>query len=104
MVKALVHASRVLEAFHSSGDVLRLRDVVTRTGLNKGMCFRLLYTLHQCGFLSKIGESHYRLTSEAHRRKLYRIDHTVQGKETSTPRTLCQRYTRTPPPQPPALV
>ena len=41
LVKSLVHASRVLEAFQSSGDVLRLRDVVTRTGFNKGMCFRL---------------------------------------------------------------
>jgi hypothetical protein len=28
MVKSLVHASRVLEAFQSAGDVLRLRDVV----------------------------------------------------------------------------
>ena len=46
MVKALVHATRVLEAFQTSGDVLRLRDVVTRTGFNKGMCFRLLYSLH----------------------------------------------------------
>ncbi|MCX6628598.1 MAG: helix-turn-helix domain-containing protein, partial [Candidatus Solibacter sp.] len=63
LVKSLVHASRVLEAFQSSGDVLRLRDVVTRTGFNKGMCFRLLYTLHHCGFLDKVGENHYRLAS-----------------------------------------
>ena len=67
LVKSLVHASRVLEAFQSSGDVLRLRDVVTRTGFNKGMCFRLLYTLHQCGFLDKVGENHYRLASEVRR-------------------------------------
>src|SRR6185369_17941393 len=73
LVKSLVHASRVLEAFQSSGDVLRLRDVVTRTGFNKGMCFRLLYTLHQCGFLDKVGENHYRLASEVRRRRLYRI-------------------------------
>src|SRR5665811_2434412 len=68
LVKSLVHASRVLEAFQSAGDVLRLRDVVTRTGFNKGMCFRLLYTLHQCGFLDKVGENHYRLASEVRRR------------------------------------
>jgi len=55
LVKSLVHASRVLEAFQSAGDVLRLRDVVTRTGFHKGMCFRLLYTLHQCGFLEQGG-------------------------------------------------
>ena len=73
LVKSLVHASRVLEAFQSAGDVLRLRDVVLRTGFNKGMCFRLLYTLHQCGFLDKVGENHYRLASEVRRRRLFRI-------------------------------
>ena len=79
MVKALVHASRVLEAFHSAGELLRLRDVVARTGFNKGMCFRLLYTLHQCGFLEKAGENHYRLASEVRRRHLYRIGYAAQG-------------------------
>jgi ribose transport system substrate-binding protein len=83
IVKSLVHASRVLEAFQSSGDVLRLRDVVTRTGFNKGMCFRLLYTLHQCGFLDKVGENHYRLASEVRRRRLYRIGYAAQGQDSS---------------------
>src|SRR5882762_8267323 len=83
LVKSIVHASRVLEAFQSAGDVLRLRDVVTRTGCNKGMCFRLLYTLHQCGFLDKVGENHYRLASEVRRRRLYRIGYAAQGQDTS---------------------
>jgi ribose transport system substrate-binding protein len=83
LVKSLVHASRVLEAFQSAGDVLRLRDVVKGTGYNKGMCFRLLYTLHQCGFLDKVGENHYRLASEVRRRRLYRIGYAAQGQDTS---------------------
>ena len=83
LVKSLVHASRVLEAFQTAGDVLRLRDVVIRTGFNKGMCFRLLYTLHQCGFLDKVGENHYRLASEVRRRRLYRIGYAAQGQDTS---------------------
>jgi ribose transport system substrate-binding protein len=83
MVKSLVHASQVLEAFQSAGDVLRLRDVVTRTGYNKGMCFRLIYTLHQCGFLDKVGENHYRLASEMRRRRLYRIGYAAQGQDAS---------------------
>src|SRR5665647_1216256 len=83
LVKSLMHASRVLEAFQSAGDVLRLRDVVTRTGFNKGMCFRLLYTLHQCGFLDKVGENHYRLASEVRRRRIYRIGYAAQGQDTS---------------------
>jgi ribose transport system substrate-binding protein len=83
LVKSLVHASHVLEAFQSAGDVLRLRDVVKSTGYNKGMCFRLLYTLHQCGFLDKVGENHYRLASEVRRRRLYRIGYAAQGQDTS---------------------
>ena len=46
IVKSLVHASKILEAFDPPGDVLRLRDIVERTGYGKGMCFRLLHTLH----------------------------------------------------------
>lgn len=83
VVKSILHASRVLEAFQAPGDVLRLRDVVGRTGYNKGMCFRLLYTLHQCGFLDKVGENHYRLASEVRRRRLYRIGYAAQGQHTS---------------------
>ena len=90
MVKSLVHASQVLEAFQTAGDVLRLRDVVARTGFNKGMCFRLLYTLHQCGFLDKVGENHYRLASEVRRRKLYRIGYAEQGQDTSFDREVRQ--------------
>jgi ribose transport system substrate-binding protein len=94
MVKSLVHASRILEAFQSAGDVLRLRDVVTRTGFNKGMCFRLLYTLHQCGFLDKVGENHYRLASEVRRRRLYRIGYAAQGQDTSFDREVRLSLTR----------
>ena len=83
MVKSLVHAARILEAFRPEGVTLRLRDVVERTGFNKGMCFRLLYTLHQCGFLDKVGENHYRLASEVRRRRLYRIGYAAQGQDTS---------------------
>ena len=83
VVKSLVHATRVIEAFQSAGDVLRLRDVVIRTGYSKGMCFRLLYTLHQCGFLDKVGENHYRLASEVRRRRLYRIGYAAQGQDSS---------------------
>src|ERR1035437_4440493 len=82
-VKSLVHASRVLEAFQTPGDILRLRDVVERTSYNKGMCFRLLYTLHQCGFLDKVGENHYRLAAEVRRRRLYRLGYAAQGQEAS---------------------
>ena len=54
----------ILDAFESSGEVLRLRDVVQRTGFSKGMCFRLLHTLHHCGFIEKVDELRFRMTAE----------------------------------------
>jgi len=57
LVKSLIHASQVLGVFQFSGETLRLRDIALRSGLNKGMVFRLLYTLEKCGMVEKIGES-----------------------------------------------
>jgi ribose transport system substrate-binding protein len=47
------------------------------------MCFRLLYTLHHCGFLHKVGENQYRRVSEVRRRRLYRIGYAEQGQDSS---------------------
>src|SRR5262245_59246959 len=55
LVKAVVHASRVLSAFRLSGEALPLREVSARSGLPKSMTFRLLYTLERCGMVEKVG-------------------------------------------------
>ncbi|HEV8146870.1 MAG TPA: substrate-binding domain-containing protein [Bryobacteraceae bacterium] len=94
LVKSLVHATRVLEAFQSPGDVLRLRDVVNRTGFHKGMCFRLLYSLHECGFLDKVGENHYRLAPDVRRRRKYRLGYAAQGQQSSFDREVRQSLER----------
>jgi ribose transport system substrate-binding protein len=83
LVKSLLHASEILWAFQHSGEMLRLRDVMDRTGFGKGMCFRLLYTLHHCGFLEKVEGHRYRLTAEVRRRKRYRIGYAAQGQDSS---------------------
>ena len=86
LIKSVVHASEVLSAFQHMGDALRLRDVMDRTGFGKGMCFRLLHTLHHCGFLERVDTNRYRLTSEVRRRRRYRIGYAAQGQDTSFPR------------------
>lgn len=83
LVKSLVHASEILWAFQHPGEMLRLRDVMDRTGFGKGMCFRLLYTLRHCGFVEKAENNRYRLTSEIRRRKQYRIGYAAQGQDSS---------------------
>ncbi len=55
LIRSVVHASEVLGAFQHVGDALRLRDVVDRTGYGKGLCYRVLHTLHHCGFLVRQG-------------------------------------------------
>ncbi len=86
LVKSLVHASAILEAFQAPGEVLRLRDIVARTGHGKGMCFRLLHTLHHCGFVEKIDERRYRLMAVIRPRKRFRIGYASQGQDSSFPR------------------
>jgi len=83
IVKSLVHASHILSAFQSKGEVLRLKDLVARTGFSKTMCFRLLYTLHTCGFLEKVGENQYRLISDLRPNRRYRIGYAGQGQDSS---------------------
>ena len=56
VVKSIVHAAEILWVFQFPGEALRLRDVMERTGFTKGMCFRLLYTLHHCGLVEKVDE------------------------------------------------
>ena len=94
LIKALVHAAQVLEAFRDPGEVLRLRDLVERTGLGKGMCFRLLHTLRHCGFLEKVDQTRYRLACEMRRRRRYRIGYAAQGQDTSFPREVHEGLVR----------
>jgi ribose transport system substrate-binding protein len=86
LVKSVVHASQILEAFQSQGEALRLRDLVERTAFGKGMCFRLLHTLHHCGFVEKVDEARYRLAADVRRRKQYCIGYAAQGQDSSFPR------------------
>jgi ribose transport system substrate-binding protein len=82
----VVHAAQVLRAFQTSGETLRLRDVVQRTGFGKGLCFRLLHTLHHIGLVEKVDATRYRLTSEVGRRRRCRIGYAGQGQDSSFPR------------------
>jgi ribose transport system substrate-binding protein len=79
LVKSLIHASQVLAVFQFSGETLRLRDVATRSGLNKGMVFRLLYTLEKCGMVEKIGENQYQSCVRPMKQKRYRLGYAAQG-------------------------
>src|SRR5215470_8817411 len=79
LVKSVVHSSRVLSAFRTSGEALPLREIATRSGLPKSMAFRLLYTLERCGMIDKVGENLYRSSLRPFKQKLHRIGYAAQG-------------------------
>jgi len=83
VIQSLVHASQVLASFRSMGETVRLRDVVERTGMNKGMCFRLLYTLYRCGFLERVDGHQYRLVYGIHPNRRLRIGYNGLGQDSS---------------------
>jgi ribose transport system substrate-binding protein len=84
LVGAFLQAYQVMAAF-GPNEILRLRDVVERTGLAKGTAFRLLYTLHETGFLEKTDPSKYRLRINLPGKTKYRLglDVNVQDEFTS---------------------
>ena len=79
LVKSVIHASRLLSAFRSSGEALPLREIAGRSGLPKSMAFRLLYTLEPCGMVEKVGENLYRSSLRPFKQKLYRLGYAAQG-------------------------
>ncbi len=81
IIKSVVHASKLLAVFGSRSEVLSLRDLVSRSKLSRGIVFRLLYTLEQCGFVAKISANQYQLTfSQPHQRK-WKIGYAAMGNE-----------------------
>src|ERR1043166_1164165 len=79
LVKSVVHSSRVLAAFRTSGEALPLREIALRSGLPKSMSFRLLYTLERCGLVEKGGENLYRSYVRPFKQRAYRIGYAAQG-------------------------
>jgi ribose transport system substrate-binding protein len=79
LVKSIVHSTRVLTAFQSTGECLSLREIVNRSGLPKTMAFRLLYTLEKCGLIDKVGENLYQSRLSPLRKRLFRIGYAAQG-------------------------
>lgn len=82
-IHSVAHAADVLRAFSSPREVLRLRDVVARTGHSRNTAFRLLYTLEKAGLIEKVGANEYRTTLHQHKVRKYKIGYAAQGSDYS---------------------
>jgi ribose transport system substrate-binding protein len=83
LIKSVAHAARVLEAFRPPGEGLALHEVIERTGLSRGIVFRMLYTLEKCGLIEKTGPNQYRSALGRLPRRRWRIGYAAPGIETS---------------------
>ena len=79
LIQSVAHAAEVLKAFSTPSEVLRLRDIVSRTTYSKGIAFRLLYTLEKSGLVEKVGVNQYRSTVQQRRTRKYKIGYAAQG-------------------------
>ncbi|MEO8127503.1 MAG: substrate-binding domain-containing protein [Bryobacteraceae bacterium] len=78
-IQSVAHAAELLKAFAAPNEVLRLRDLVARTGMSKGIVFRLLYTLEKSGLVERAGKNEYRSAVFPRRRQKYKIGYAAQG-------------------------
>lgn len=93
LVEPILRAADILRAFGAEGGVLRVRDVVDRTGLHKATVSRLLRTLVAAGLIERARPTGFRsLTSVTPRRKL-RVGYASQDERAHFPAqvTACLR-------------
>ena len=60
LLDTVLRACDVLRSFQFEGELLRLRDVVFRTGLNKTNVYRLLQSLAKGGLIERTAAGQYR--------------------------------------------
>lgn len=83
LVKSVARACDLLLAFQQEGEVLRLRDLVARTGLNGATVLRLVGTLEQRGLVERVQKNEYRSNVRTVTRSRYKLGYASQGEDAS---------------------
>jgi ribose transport system substrate-binding protein len=83
LVEAVARACDLVLAFHHEGEILRLRDLVSRTGLNPATVLRLVSTLEQRGLVQRLRKNEYRSNVKPIARSRYRLGYASQGEDAS---------------------
>lgn len=79
IVKSVRNACDLLEAFEFEGQVLRLSELMARTGLSKSAAFRILHTIEKQAWVEHIAGQGYRSNLKPMRRRKYRLGYAAQG-------------------------
>src|SRR4051794_26904522 len=94
LVKSVRRACQILKSFHAEGEVLRLRELVARTGLHKATASRLLRTLEQEGLVERVGDEHFRTRIRVPSTRRYRIGFASRGMDTPFSRAVAESVHR----------
>lgn len=81
LIKSISNAAQILTAFSSQAELLRLKQVVERTGFTKAKTFRLLYSLERCGFIEKMEGKLYRALAKPAAARKYRVGYAWPGED-----------------------
>jgi ribose transport system substrate-binding protein len=82
-VESVAKACQLLKAFRHDREVLRLKDLVERTGLNTATAFRILRTFEQYGLVRRIGRAGYSATVKTVQGFRYRFGYASQGEDSA---------------------
>jgi len=93
-IDAVLRACDVLDAFRAEGEVLRLSDIVQRTGLTKPRAFRILYTLQTRNLIQKIRPREYCLAIKPIQRRGCRLGYATQSAEFAFSRDVTESVER----------
>jgi ribose transport system substrate-binding protein len=80
-LETVSRACNLLRELNDERDALTLSDIVRRTGLEKTICFRLLRTLEDEGFLRKAERHKYASNFRLLNGKRFRIGYAAQGND-----------------------
>jgi len=80
-VQSVTRAIDLLRAFRSDEELLALRDLVGRTGLNKTTAYRLIQTLCAAGAVERVGPDHYRALIRTIERMKFRFGFAAKSRE-----------------------
>lgn len=94
LLETVLRACDVLESFRTEGEVLRLHEVASRTGLSKATVFRILHTLAQRSLIEKVGDHGYQLTIRPLKRRKYRLGYAGQTVDYDFSRDVSESITR----------
>ncbi len=88
-IEAVRRACELLKAFKADTEVIRLRDLVNRTGINTTTAFRLIHTLEQQGFIERVRRNGYRCRIVTAQPRDYKFGYASQGED----RAFAQEWT-----------